>query len=63
MLAHWKKLALLAALCGEGKVVFEQDDMVAYLADDTCDAAVEGIGRKLEALGGHLELVLRRLEG
>ena len=54
---------VLAALCGEGKVVFEQDDMVAYLADDTCDAAVEGIGRKLEALGGHLELVLRRLEG
>ena len=54
---------VLAALCGEGKVVFEQDDMVAYLADDTCDAVVEGIGRKLEALGGHLELVLRRLEG
>ena len=50
-------------MCAEGKVVFEQDDMVAYLADDTCDAAVEGIGRKLEALGGHLELVLRRLEG
>ena len=53
--------AVLEALMGAGRVVFQKDAMVGYLVESTTEAALEEAGRKAEALGGKVELVLRRL--
>ena len=53
--------AVVEAICGPGQLVAEHYDGCAYLIEQADAAALEAAARKIEAVGGSVKLVLRRL--
>ena len=53
--------ALLPSVAGAGHTVFETDGQAAYLVDAANAAQIEEIGKKIEVLGGKVELAMKKL--
>ena len=53
--------AVVEAICGPGQLVAEHYDGCAYLIEQADAAALEAAARKIEAVGGSVKLMLRRL--
>ena len=53
--------AVLQTIYGKGSVVFEQDGQCAYLAEQSNDSSLEQAAAKVQALGGSVALVLKKL--
>ncbi len=53
--------AVVQAIYGPGRLVDEHYDGCAYCVEQMDDAAMENARRKIEAIGGSVRLVLRRL--
>ena len=53
--------AVLQTIYGKGSVVFEQDGQCAYLAEQVNDSSLEQAAAKVQALGGSVALVLKKL--
>lgn len=49
-------------LFGEGEVVLRQEDQVCYLAQSMTLKELEDVKPKVSALGGEIQLFMRRLE-
>ena len=48
-------------MAGAGHTVFETGGQAAYLVDAANAAQIEEIGKKIEVLGGKVELVMKKL--
>ena len=53
--------AVLQTIYGKGSVMFEQDGQCAYLAEQSNDSSLEQAAAKVQALGGSVALVLKKL--
>ena len=53
--------ALLPNVAGAGHTVFEADGQAAYLIDAATAAQIEEISKKIEVLGGKVELAMKKL--
>ena len=53
--------ALLPSVAGAGHTVFETGGQAAYLVDAANAAQIEEIGKKIEVLGGKVELAMKKL--
>ena len=53
--------AVVEAIYGPGQLVAEHYDGCAYMVEQADDAALEAAQHKIEAVGGSVKLVLRRL--
>ncbi|MDD6559306.1 MAG: homoserine dehydrogenase [Faecalibacterium prausnitzii] len=53
--------ALLPSVAGVGHTVFETGGQAAYLVDAANAAQIEEIGKKIEVLGGKVELAMKKL--
>ena len=54
-------VALLPNVAGAGHTVFEADSQAAYLIDAATAAQIEEISKKIEVLGGKVELAMKKL--
>ena len=48
-------------VAGAGHTVFEADGQAAYLIDAATAAQIEEISKKIEVLGGKVELAMKKL--
>ena len=53
--------ALLPNVAGAGHTVFEADGQAAYLIDAATAAQIDEISKKIEVLGGKVELAMKKL--